>query len=125
MHDGYRNTYTFHKDGRQFTLAPFTPQNQANNHRKQALSQPGEFGVLCILKPYFGDDDHANLRANSLQQGEDDVPMGSTKGDQVQRQSNLKGVQEAIQVMRKLKEDQCNCPAVPDSKCSNFASLIT
>jgi len=125
MHDGYQNTYTFHKDGRQFTLAPFTPQNQANNHRKQALSQQGEFGVLCILKPYFGDDDHANLRANSLQQGEDDVPMGSTKGDQFQSQSNSKEVQEDIQVVREFIEDQGYYPAVPVNACSKLVTLIT
>jgi len=51
--------------------------------------------------------------------------MGSTKGDQVQRQSNPKGVQNTNQVMRELKEEQCHCPAALDSMCGNFASLIT
>ena len=61
----------------------------------------GEYGVSCTfnvmdLNPYFDDDKLANLRANSLQQGKDDVPMGNNEGDQVQRQSNLKEVRKAF-----------------------------
>jgi len=54
-----------------------------------------------------------------------DVSMGSNEGDHVQRQSNPKEVQEAIQVVRKLIEDQGHYPAVLDSKCSNLVTLIT
>ena len=72
---------------------------------------PGEYGVSCTfnaadLKPHFGDDNLENLRENSLQQGEDDVPKGSNGSDQVQRQLNPKEVQDAIHVVRKLIEDQ-------------------
>lgn len=131
MHDGYQNTYSFHKDGKKFTLAPFTPQNQANNHRKQSLSQPGEFGVLCILKPYFDDDHLENLRANSFQQGEDDVPMGSkgnsNESDQVQGQATPtpKEVQEATKVMREPLDNLDHDPTMLVNKGNNLLTLIT
>jgi len=89
------------------------------------LSQPAEFGVLCIPKPYFGDDDRVNLRANSLQQGEDDVPMEGSESIQSQGQSNSKEVQEAIQAVREFIEDQGYYPAVPVNACSKLMTLIT
>ena len=75
---------------------PFEVLEKINdNAYKVDLS--GEYGVSCTfnvtdLKPYFDDDKLENLRANSLQQGEDAEPMGSNERDKVQRQSNPKGV---------------------------------
>jgi len=51
--------------------------------------------------------------------------MENNEGDQVQRQSNPKEVQEAIPVVRKLIEGQGHNPSVPDSKRSNLVTLIT
>jgi len=50
------------------------------NDNAYKVDLPGEYGVSCTfnvadLKPYFDDDNLENLRANSLQQGEDDAPM--------------------------------------------------
>jgi len=65
------------------------------------------------------------LRANSLQQGEDDVSMGGDESEQAPRQSTPKEVQEATRVMRKSMEDQDHCPAFLISKNSNLVSIIT
>ena len=67
------------------------------NDNEYKVDLHGEYGVSCTfnvanLKPYFDYDKLENLRANSLQKGEDDIPMGSNEGDQVQRQSNPKEV---------------------------------
>jgi len=51
--------------------------------------------------------------------------MGGNESEQVQRQSTPEEVQEAIQVKRKLIEDQHRCPTILVSKCSNLVTLIT
>jgi len=62
------------------------------NDNAYKIDLPGEYGVSCTfsvadLRPYFDDDHLENLRAISLQLGEDDVPMGGNENEQVQRQS--------------------------------------
>jgi len=108
---------------------PFKVLEKINDNTYK-VDLPWEYGVsstfnLADLKPYFDDDKLENLRENSLQQGEDDVPIGSNEGDQVQRQSNPKEVQEVVQVVRKLMEDQGHYPAVLDSKYSKLVTLFT
>jgi len=51
--------------------------------------------------------------------------MGSNESEQVQRKSYPKEVEEAIQVVRKLIEDQGYNPTVLDSKCGSWVTLIT
>jgi len=55
------------------------------NNNSYKVDIPGEFGVpymfnVAGLKPYFSDDNLENLRVNSLQHGEDDVPMEGSLG---------------------------------------------
>jgi len=108
---------------------PFEVLEKINNNAYK-IDLPGEYGVSYIfnvadLKPYFEDDHLENLRANSLQQGEDDALMEGNESGKSQSQSNSKEVQEAIQVVREFIEDQGYYLVVPVSACIKLVTLIT
>ena len=52
------------------------------------------------LKQYFEDDHLENLKANSLQQGEDNAPMGDHSGDHDQDLLKSLKVQKVLQSLR-------------------------
>ena len=58
---------------------PFEVLKKINDNAYK-INLPREYGVSCTfnvedLKPYYVDDKFENMRANSLQQWEDDAPM--------------------------------------------------
>jgi len=82
-YDGYRNTYTFMKDGKSITLAPLSPA-QVQKHKSSKQTGLILTGVASSLEaPYYAlkpavlnhrlkYDPKPNLRTNSFQQGEYD-----------------------------------------------------
>ena len=52
------------------------------------------------LKLYFEDDHLENLKANSLQQGDEDAPMGDLGGDHDKELATSKDVQKVLQTLR-------------------------
>jgi len=108
---------------------PFEVLEKVNDNAYK-IDLPGEYDVsstfnVADLKPYFDDDHRENLRENSLQQGEDDVPVESNARGQSQSESNAEEAQEAIQVVRKFIGEQGYYPAVPISACGNLVTIIT
>ena len=72
---------------------PMVEKLDGNRKREKCLSPSLQEHIY--EKPHkIHPQELENLRANSLQQGEDDVPMGGNESEQVQRQSTPKEVQE-------------------------------
>ena len=81
------------------------------NDNAYTIDLPREYGVSCTLnvtdlKPYYNDNKLKNLRANSLQQGEDNAPMEDHDEDQSQEIPKSKDVQEVLKIVRNQLEDQ-------------------
>ena len=94
------------------------------------IDLPGEYGVsstfnVADLKPYYDDDKFENLRANSLQQGEDDAPMEAHDEGQSQEMPKLKEVQEVLKIMRNQLKDQGSYFSVIPSKRLTFLTLVS
>jgi len=94
------------------------------------IDLPGEYGVSCTLnvaelKPYYPNDLLENLRANSFQQGEDDVPMEDHDDGQPQEVLTSREIQEVHKVMRNQLEDQVSYYLVLSSKISNLLTLVS
>jgi len=79
---------------------PFKVLEKVNNNAYK-IDLLGKYGVSCTfnevdLKPYYEDDLLENLRANYLQQEEDDVPIE----DHAQELPKPKEIQEVPKIMR-------------------------
>ena len=79
---------------------------------------------MADLKPYYEDDLLENLRANSFQQGEDNVPKEDHDHGQAQERPKSKEIQEVLKVMRNQLEDQVSYCPVLSSASSNFLTLV-
>jgi len=67
-----------------------------------------ELKIKSDLKTYFEDDDLENLRENSFQQWEDDIPVEGHIDDHANGLLKFKDVQETLQTMRGHQEG-CFC----------------
>ena len=56
MHDGYLNTYTFHKDGRKITLAPLSP-SQLHKNKPQPSHDHSDM-LLAVSEPLLKASHH-------------------------------------------------------------------
>jgi len=99
------------------------------NDNAYKIDLPGQYGFSCTfnvadLKPYYEDDLHENLRANSFQQGEDDVPLDDHDNDQAQGLPKSKEIQGVLKVMRNQLEGQVTYCSVLSSASSNFLTFV-
>jgi len=98
-----------------------------NNAYKIDLS--GEYDISCTinvadLKPYYEDDPGENLRANSFQYRENDVPIEDHDDCQSEELPKSKEIQDVLKVMRNELEDKVSYCLVISSIISNFLALV-